>query len=147
VCSAGTVTDPDRLETEILEIIQAAPLSHLGVETSAAKLPVAAVHSAIVDDVMAGRELATPLTRAACRTLVVDSEKRPQRGQFLPDLPPHSPAMGQKAGEKWAAAVVSQPTIPKSDRLLDLSHVGHPVCPRRDVAFDQYNSPCSTPPT
>ncbi len=55
---------------------------------------------------------------AACRTLVVDSEKRPQRGQFLPDLPPHSPAMGQEAGEKWSAAVVLQPTIPKSDRLL-----------------------------
>ncbi|MDP2433092.1 MAG: Hpt domain-containing protein [Pseudomonadota bacterium] len=54
---------------------------------------------------------------AACRTLVVDSEKRPQRGQFLPDLPPHSPAMGQKAGEKWTAAVDLQPTIPKSDRL------------------------------
>jgi len=27
--------------------------------------------------------------------------------------------MGQEAGEKWAVAVVSQPTIPKSDRLLD----------------------------
>ncbi len=25
---------------------------------------------------------------------------RPQRGQFLPDLQPHSPAMGQKDGEK-----------------------------------------------
>jgi len=33
---------------------------------------------------------------AACRTLVVDSEKRPRRGQFLPDFPPHSPAMGKK---------------------------------------------------
>ena len=62
----------------------------------------------------------TPYVRvlAACRTLVVDSEKRPRRGQFLPDLPPHSPAMGQKAGEKWTAAVDLQPTIPKSDRLL-----------------------------
>ena len=27
--------------------------------------------------------------------------------------------MGQKAGEKWTAEAVSQPTIPKSDRLLD----------------------------
>ena len=54
----------------------------------------------------------------ACRTWGVDSEKRPQRGQFLPDLQAHSPAMGQKAGEKWTAEAVSQPTIPKSDRLL-----------------------------
>ncbi len=27
--------------------------------------------------------------------------------------------MGQKAGEKWTAAVNLQPTLPKSDRLLD----------------------------
>jgi len=47
------------------------------------------------------------------------SENRPQRGQFLPDLQPHSSkAMGQKDGEKWTAAVDSQPTLPKSDRLL-----------------------------
>ena len=32
---------------------------------------------------------------AACRTYGVDSENRPQRGQFLPDLQAHSPAMGQ----------------------------------------------------
>ena len=74
---------------------------------------------------------------AACQTLVVDSEKPPQRGQFFPDLPAHSRTMGQrsrcrfsditnqayplrvqKAGEKWTAAVASQPTIPKPDRLL-----------------------------
>ena len=54
-----------------------------------------------------------------CRTWGVDSEKRPQRGQFLPDLQAHSPAMGQKAGEKWTAEAVSQPTIPKPDRLLE----------------------------
>ena len=53
----------------------------------------------------------------ACRTWGVDSEKRPQRGQFLPDLQAHSPAMGQKAGKKWTAAAVSKPTIPKPDRL------------------------------
>ena len=70
------------------------------------------------------------------------SENRPQRGQFLPDLQAHSPAMGQnevsvktnlyssyvgtkkmvraKCGEaeKWTAAVDLQPTTPKSDRLL-----------------------------
>jgi putative intracellular protease/amidase len=41
----------------------------------------------------------------ACRTWNVESENRPQRGQFLPDLQAHSPAMGQKDGEKWTAAV------------------------------------------
>ena len=56
----------------------------------------------------------------ACRTLGVESENAPQRGQFLPDSPPHSGAMGQEAGKKWAAAAHSQPTIPKSDRLLGL---------------------------
>ena len=55
---------------------------------------------------------------AACRTLGVDSEKPPQRGQLLPDLPPHSQAMGQEDGEKCTAAVASQPTLRKSDRLL-----------------------------
>ncbi len=53
----------------------------------------------------------------ACRALGIDSEKEPQRGQFLPNLQAHSPAMGQKDGEKWAAVVDLQPTIPKSDRL------------------------------
>ena len=62
------------------------------------------------------RAAGTPL--GACRTWGVDSENRPQRGQFLPDLQAHSPAMGQKDGEKWTAAVDLQPTIPKSDRLL-----------------------------
>ncbi|MBC7215975.1 MAG: hypothetical protein H5U28_12330 [Burkholderiaceae bacterium] len=54
----------------------------------------------------------------ACRILGVDSENVPQRDQFLPDSPPHSGAMGQEDGKKWAAAAHSQPTIPKSDRLL-----------------------------
>ena len=57
---------------------------------------------------------------AACRTYGVDSENRPKQGQFLPDLQAHSPAMGQKHGEKWTAAVDSQPTFPKSGRLLGL---------------------------
>ena len=57
----------------------------------------------------------------ACRTLGVESEDAAQRGQFLPDSPPHSGAMGQETGEKWAAAAHLQPTIPKSDRLLDPS--------------------------
>ncbi|MBC7215829.1 MAG: hypothetical protein H5U28_11585, partial [Burkholderiaceae bacterium] len=42
--------------------------------------------------------------------------------QFLPDSPPHSGAMGQEDGKKWAAAAHSQPTIPKSDRLLAALH-------------------------
>ena len=54
----------------------------------------------------------------ACRTWGGDSENRPQRGQFLPDLQAHSPAMGQEDGEKWTAAADLQPTIPRSDRLL-----------------------------
>ncbi|WP_144731618.1 hypothetical protein [Extensimonas perlucida] len=54
----------------------------------------------------------------ACRTLGVESENAPQRDQFLPDSPPHSGAMGQEDGKKWAAAAHSQPTIPQSDRLL-----------------------------
>ncbi|MBC7216155.1 MAG: hypothetical protein H5U28_13285, partial [Burkholderiaceae bacterium] len=40
----------------------------------------------------------------ACRTLGVESENAPRRGQFLPDSPPHSGAMGQEDGKKWAAA-------------------------------------------
>ncbi|WP_407066743.1 DUF4172 domain-containing protein [Extensimonas sp. H3M7-6] len=54
----------------------------------------------------------------ACRTLGVDSENAPRRDQFLPDSQPHSGAMGQEDGKKWAAAAHSQPTIPKSDGLL-----------------------------
>ena len=48
------------------------------------------------------------------------SENRPQRGKFWPDLQAHTPAMGQKVGEKWTAAVDLQPTLPKSDRLLGM---------------------------
>ncbi|MGE4377093.1 MAG: hypothetical protein AB7E10_06980 [Burkholderiaceae bacterium] len=48
----------------------------------------------------------------------VDSENAPRRGQFLPDSPPHSGAIGQEDGKKWAAAAHSQPTTPKPDRLL-----------------------------
>ena len=53
----------------------------------------------------------------ACRTWSAESENRPQRGQFLPGLQPNSPAIGQKDGEKWTAAVDLQPAISKSDRL------------------------------
>ena len=86
-------------------------------------------------DSIGGRSANDKLGLGACRTWGVDSEKRPQRGQFLPDLQAHSPAMGQKAGEKWTAEAVSQPTIPKPDRLL-VRHApldargGSPKCPR-----------------
>ncbi|MGE4377926.1 MAG: hypothetical protein AB7E10_11265 [Burkholderiaceae bacterium] len=48
----------------------------------------------------------------------VESENAPQRDQFLPDSQPHSGAMGQEDGKKWAAAAHSPPTIPKPDRLI-----------------------------
>ena len=70
----------------------------------------------------------------ACRTWGVDSEKRPQRGQFLPDLQAHSPAMGQKAGEKWTAEAVSQPTIRKPDRLLAEHSTGQRKLPSMGTA-------------
>ena len=77
----------------------------------AMKLDILLAIPTISDDMLAKR-------LADCRTLAVDSEKRLRRSQFLPDLQPHNPAMGQKAGEKWTAAVALQPTIPKSGRLL-----------------------------
>ena len=55
--------------------------------------------------------------QGVCRTWSAESENRPQRVQFLPDLQPNSQAIGQKAGEKWAAAADLQPAISKSDRL------------------------------
>ena len=45
----------------------------------------------------------------------------------MPDLQAHSPAMGQKNGEKWTAAVDLQPTLPKSDRLLGLKQAGFEI--------------------
>jgi len=81
----------------------------------------------------AGSFAALLLALGACRALGVDSENAPQRAQFLPDSPPHSGAMGQEAGKKWAAAAHSQPTIPKSDRLLD----GAAAQPTDTPAFGQ----------
>jgi hydrogenase expression/formation protein HypD len=62
-------------------------------------------------------DLAIRLALGAGRTLGVDSENRPQRGQFSPGLQANSTAIGQKDGEKWTAAVDLQPTLPNSDRL------------------------------
>ena len=64
------------------------------------------------------RDLSPPQSRRVVGLGASISENWPQRGQFLPDLQTHSPAMGQKDGEKWTAAVDLQPTISKSDRLL-----------------------------
>jgi hypothetical protein len=82
---------------------------------------------AIIPKVRLGHPLAQALIAwrqtgsrlGACRTWNVERENRPQRGQFLPDLQAHSPAMGQKDGEKWTPAVDLQPTLSKSDRLLE----------------------------
>ncbi len=45
----------------------------------------------------------------------------------MPDLQAHSPAMGQKDGAEWTAAVGSQPMLPKSDRLLALEDRPEPL--------------------
>ena len=80
---------------------------------------------------------------AACRTYGVDSGNRPQREQFLPDLQAHSPAMGQKDGvleerrsQKWTAAVDSQPTFHKSDRLPEVNSTIFIRQPDMTVWFD-----------
>ena len=84
-------------------------------ETARTAAAQAAIFQAARDILRSGR----PLTGlGACRTWGVESENRPQRDQFLPDLQPNSRAIGQKDGKKWAAAVDLQPTIRKSDRLL-----------------------------
>ena len=68
----------------------------------------------------------------ACWAWSVDREKRPQREHFLPNLQPHSMAMGQKDGEKWTAGANLQSTIPKSDRLLGFDINGDCVMPKKD---------------
>ena len=73
---------------------------------------------------------------AACRTYDIDSGNRPQRGPFLPDFQAHSPAMGQKGGKKWAAAVDSQPTFDTSDRLPEVNSTNFIRQPDMTVWFD-----------
>lgn len=77
-----------------------------------------------------------------CRAWSVESENRPQRGQFLPDLQPHSRAMGQKDGvleerrsQKWTAAVDLQPTVCKYYRFLDADAPSAAHCAPSDHRF------------
>ncbi len=101
---------------------------HLVLERLAARLgPERVLRPVLIEDHRQEwmcRWQAAPLTLprkpapGAQRAWGVESEKAPQRGQFLPDLPPHSPAMGQKSGEKWTAAAPLQPTTPKPGGLL-----------------------------
>ncbi|WP_051237175.1 type I polyketide synthase [Ottowia thiooxydans] len=71
----------------------------------------------------------------AYRTWSVESENRPQRGQFSPDSQAHSPAMGQEDGGKWTAEVDLQPTISKSDRLLVDGQVVQQAMPAGEVQW------------
>ncbi|MDP2771496.1 MAG: hypothetical protein Q8O81_16875, partial [Giesbergeria sp.] len=57
-----------------------------------------------MDDNLRHAAILHGLHLGVCRAWSVESENWPQRGQFLPDLQPHSPAMGQKDGKKWTAA-------------------------------------------
>ncbi len=65
----------------------------------------------------------------------VHCEKWPRRGQFLPDLKVDSPAIGQKAGEKWTGAAALQRTFLLPPTLLatlagstkDLGPTGFPA--------------------
>ena len=54
----------------------------------------------------------------ACRAWGVEAKFDPGEDSFCRVCSPIAVAMGQKVGEKWTAEAVSQPTIPKSDRLL-----------------------------
>jgi methylated-DNA-[protein]-cysteine S-methyltransferase len=89
-----------------------------------------------------GQKHFPPALRGACRTWSVESENRPQRGQFLPDLQPHSQAMGQEDGKKWTAAADLQPTISKPGRLLDTTAwtpaPQHPTLLQAAVQLQQY---------
>jgi membrane fusion protein, multidrug efflux system len=53
-----------------------------------------------------------------CRTWGVEAKFDPSEDSFRRVCSPIADAMGQKAGEKWTAAVKLQPTIPESDSLL-----------------------------
>jgi len=92
---------------------------HLYVRLRGAVAAVAAACPQMLAEARGERLDAAACAPAACRAWGVESENRPQREQFAPGSPPHSPAMGPEDGAKWAAAVDLQPTIPKSDRLLD----------------------------
>ena len=67
-----------------------------------------------------------PQALGACRTWGVEAKFGPSEDSFRGVCRPIAVAMGQKAGvhevrrsQKWTAAAELQPTIPKSDRLLE----------------------------
>ncbi len=72
----------------------------------------------------------------------VESENRPQRGQFLPDLQAHSPAMGQKYGEKWTAAVDLQPALPQVRQAPRCPHTSLALESRFDLAYNAAHALC-----
>ena len=62
-----------------------------------------------------GTAITVGLILGACRALGVESENRPQRGQFLPTLQRHSGLWAQKAVNNPLRSICSR--RPKSDRL------------------------------
>ena len=88
--------------------------ARIGIGMAATALGLAGYYASL--DYAKNRPQGRPL--GVRRTSGVESENRPQQGQFAPTLQPHSGPMGQKGGEKWAAAVDMQPTTRKSDGLL-----------------------------
>ena len=100
---------PVRLRSRLFEAL--APLGH--------RLQVATAPTPAGAALLARWGTAAHGDAGARRTWGAKSENRPRRADFLPDSPPHSPAMGQEDGEKAAAAADLQPATPKSDSLLD----------------------------
>ena len=64
----------------------------------------------------------------ACRAWGVEAKIGPSEDSFCQVRRLIAEAMGQEAGEKWTAAVNLQPTLPKSDRLLEIMVGRSPVC-------------------
>ena len=73
---------------------------------------------------------------AACRTWGVESENRPQRGQFLPPSCPIARLWGKKAVKNGPLRPICSPTIPKSDRLLDGADIDFDLNRKGDGIFE-----------
>lgn len=112
---ADFVTGPARVVGYLRSLLGGRPEHHTGHNPAGGWAVLGLLSLALTTAVLGGLTYHEP---GGCRNLGVASEKGPQRGQFLPDSQPHSPAMGQEDGEKWAAAVASQPTLPKFGSLL-----------------------------